>query len=159
MIGVPRDSLFVADVADPAAPHEERIAKAVKVLNGFGRNRFQTGQGDGDPLGAAADCAALVQQSVENAAAGQDEGTKRGQVMARAVDFLFEMVTVARVTQAGLICRSSGGAARMELRSNNSCWTRSRIGARGYTLPLRSLISSARARAAPTKAFSSSKTP
>jgi hypothetical protein len=90
MIGIPQGFIFAADVAGPAAPDKERVAQTVEVLNGFGRNGFLAGQADSDPLGAAADGAALVQGTVEEAAARQDEGTKRGQVMVHAVDFAFE---------------------------------------------------------------------
>src|ERR1035438_2997711 len=61
VIRVPQGFGFAANMADPAAPHEERVAEAVEVLNGFGRNGFLAGQGDRDALGAAADGAALVQ--------------------------------------------------------------------------------------------------
>src|SRR4029453_13717103 len=76
--------------AHPPREHEEEVAEAVHVLERPGRDGLDAREREPPPLGAAAHRARLMEEAAHAAAAGEDEGLERLEILLAAVHELLE---------------------------------------------------------------------
>src|SRR5687768_4348260 len=74
----------------PAREHEEEVAQPVHVLERPRRDRLDAREREHSPLGTAAHRARLMEEAADAAAAGEDEGLERLEVLLALVHELLE---------------------------------------------------------------------
>src|SRR5918996_97019 len=106
--------LFLAHVlTDPAAEHEEEVAQAVEVAQRPLGGRLHARERQQLALGPPAHGTRLVQESLDAAPAGQDEGLERRQVLLAAVHDVLELRHLALADPEHALVDRVGGRRQL----------------------------------------------